>query len=240
MNNTGVVSIDFWNTLVIGHTGGEERHRIRLEALRELANSYDQSINPEKVTEAKQHANDSFEREWLGSQRTPTSDELVGKVLDYLDIPADPNDRADLVRVFEESLWDGAPELTPGALEAIPELAERYPLAIISDTMYSPGRVLREYLNRKNLLDYFEAFVFSDEVGYAKPNPKAFHRVLDATGARAEHSYHIGDLEQTDVTGAKQAGMRAILYTGVTDNGQAETSADHVVEDWDTVLDLLG
>jgi FMN phosphatase YigB (HAD superfamily) len=43
---------------------------------------------------------------------------------------------------------------------------------------------------------------------------------------------HVGDLEHTDVIGAKRAGYRAIRFTGVTPMEEdAATTADFVTDD---------
>ncbi len=59
-------------------------------------------------------------------------------------------------------------------------------------------------------LDQLAPFiVVSEEVGYAKPDPRIFRDALDATGlTRSEQVMFVGDNPQTDIDGARRFGMR--------------------------------
>jgi putative hydrolase of the HAD superfamily len=211
-----LISIDFWNTLVIAETGGQQRHQVRLNAIQEVAAKHDTTITPQAVAEAKQQAAKHFDKIWLGEQRTPSTHELVEQVMRHLDLPVSNEQLEFIAKAFEESLWEGPPQLIDGVEEALDQLASIDQLAIISDTMYSPGRVLRRYLEKQGILAYFQAFAFSDEIGVSKPHQKAFQTVLQETGGDPATSWHIGDLIPTDITGAHQQGMRSVLFTGIT------------------------
>lgn len=236
-----MISIDFWNTIVESESRGDLRRKVRIEAVREVAANYDDRITSEEFDKAKRIASDKFHNIWLNQHRTPTTHELVGYVLDYLDISATEEEQQYLATQFEESLWEGPPQLSEGVDDVIPQLAKQYDLAVISDTMYSPGRVLRRYLEEKNLGKYFQVFVFSDETGYSKPDPKAYHQVLKATDSKAEESWHIGDRLDTDITGAKKVGMRSILFTNFKnyDLQDLSLSPDYNCENWQEVAEIL-
>ncbi len=237
-----LLSIDFWDTLVIAHTGGKKRKQIREQALHEVASEYVENLPESEISNADRKASEEFYRIWFNEQRTPQSREMIKLILGQLGIPATSKELDYLVEVYEESLWEGPPELLPGVKESVSELAGAYKLALISDTMYSPGRVLRKYLEQCGLLDYFDSFLFSDEAGYSKPQVKAFKQMLDDTGCRAEASYHIGDRLNTDIKGAKNAGMKSILFTGVSEKGAEEADdvqPDHRCQSWEEVRSLL-
>jgi len=80
---------------------------------------------------------------------------------------------------FAECVITIPPKLTTGAKEALENLSGKYKLAIISDTGFSPGVTLRRLLEKENVLNYFSAFSFSDETGFAKPHPQAYMTVLN-------------------------------------------------------------
>ncbi len=237
--NNAVISIDFWNTLVKAHTNGEKRHTVRMEALARIAKHHNISLSKEEILEAHKSASRLFDDIWFKQQRTLTTRELIDLILMSLHINPSTGEMDELIITFQESLHAGPPDLADHISEVLPELAERYKIALISDTMYSPGRVLRDYLKTRNLYHYFDTFVFSDEVGYSKPNIKAFQTVLSSTKSTPEYSYHIGDIQDTDIKGAKTAGMKAILYVGISDTYKASNNADYVIDDWNEIRTLL-
>lgn len=237
--NNAVISIDFWNTLVKAQTNGEKRHAVRMEALTRIAKHHNISISEDDISEAHRSASRLFDDIWYGQQRTLTTRELIDRILTSLKINPSTGEMDELVITFQESLHAGPPELADHVSKVLPELAERYKIALISDTMYSPGRVLRDYLKSRNLYQYFGTFVFSDEVGYSKPNIKAFQTVLNSAKATPEYSYHIGDIQDTDIKGAKTAGMKAILYVGISDIYKTSNNADYVIDDWNEIRTLL-
>lgn len=236
-----MISIDFWNTLVQAETGGEVRRNIRIEAVREVASKYNDGISTDEYDKAKRIASDKFHKIWLNDHRTPETIVLVQSILNHLDIPATEKEQQYLVTAFEESLWEGPPELADGARDIIPKLAEQHALTIISDTMYSPGRVLRTYLERADLFQYFSGFVFSNETGVSKPDPKAYEQALKTTNSSFKQSWHIGDRVDTDVSGAKNVGMGAILFTEFTQysDDDLNPAPDHICQDWNQVWDTL-
>jgi len=228
----GIISIDFWFTMVDGRVGGEVRNRIRLEALNKIAQSNNAELQKNLVKEAYAFASAEFEKIWLQEQRTMSTKDLVGLVLQKLGLKATDMQLETLSKVYAESLWDGPPALAPGLQEAIPKLAEHYDLGIISDTMYSPGTVLRVFLEKNGLLKYFKAFVFSDEVGYSKPDKRAFESIREQLQSSSEETaYHIGDLVKTDIKGANQSGYQSVQYTGLNFDGHTK-DAKHVLENW--------
>jgi putative hydrolase of the HAD superfamily len=92
-------------------------------------------------------------------------------------------------------------------------------LGIVCDVGFTPGAHLRGFLARRGLLDHFDGWAFSDEVGVYKPSAGAFrHALTELGGIEPQHAAHIGDLKRTDIAGAKAFGMRAIRYTGVFDD----------------------
>lgn len=242
--NQGMVSIDFWDTLVDAAKGGKKRRKIRHEALCEISEGYVQEFPSAEIDAATKEASEEFNRIWFNQQRTPKAEELINKILINLGIPATKMEMDYLVKVFEESLLEGQPEILDGAKETIESLTGKYRVTLISDTMYSPGRVIRSFLQNNDLLDHFDSFLFSDEAGFSKPNPKAFHKMLKDTGCDAELSYHVGDRLNTDIAGAKKVGMQAILFTGISMKGKATdpkeiAEPDYRCSSWQEVHELL-
>ncbi|MEZ5258385.1 MAG: HAD-IA family hydrolase [Ilumatobacteraceae bacterium] len=92
-------------------------------------------------------------------------------------------------------------------------------LGIICDVGFTPSPVLRTMLERHGVLGYFDAWSFSDEVGWYKPAAQIFAHAMASLGVEAQESAHVGDLRRTDVAGALASGMTVMVrYHGVHDD----------------------
>jgi putative hydrolase of the HAD superfamily len=222
------VTFDFWQTIVTEQEGAFDYYRARrkellIEALRTVDDLKEERLEEALHAEARDH-----NRIWLHEHRTLTAGERLRRVLKLLRVKLPEEVTVDLTRAFETGILERPPVLVEGARELVQALAGRYRLGIISDTGFSPGVVLREVLRANRLLDAFDSLVFSDEAGRSKPHFEVFSRSSEALGTPLAGIVHIGDLEHTDVLGAKNAGCRAIRFTGITPLNGGETQADFV------------
>jgi putative hydrolase of the HAD superfamily len=238
------ITIDFWNTIVDSRNGSLRR-AARNRAMEDVYHRLGKPWNEEEVSAAYDHSYKTFERYWLGEQRTLSADESLHVIWEYLGFDVPSALHASTVSRIEDSILDGMPGLLPGCAEALETLSRHTPLALISDTAFSPGRALRRVLESHGVDRYFSAMIFSDETHVSKPHRRMFERALGEIGAVPEQAVHIGDIERTDVAGAKAMGMRAILFRGDEsgryhdENHAEDTAADAVAHSWGEVLSIL-
>jgi len=117
----------------------------------------------------------------------------------------------DLVEAYSRPVLMVPPAVDDGARGALEALRGRdYTLALVSNTMRTPGVTLRKLLAQYGLLGCFAHTTFSDEVGIRKPDPAIFGLTLRAVGGEPETAVHVGDDPVLDVQGARGAGMRVI------------------------------
>jgi HAD superfamily hydrolase (TIGR01549 family) len=233
------VTFDFWNTLVTD-AHGPEREARRARLVGEELEALGAGVPSVVVDEALRSTFDFFDRVWIGEHRTPLCGELVDALFATLGVraPAEVHDR--VVAAFEELVLEMPPGLTPGALDAVPRLAERYRLAVICDTGYSPGRVLRALLQRYGLLHHFRYLFFSDEHGMSKPDERVFRHTLAELGVGPAEAVHVGDIQRTDIAGAQAVGMTAAHYIGANDSDARSSTADLIVRRFAELPAMLG
>ncbi|MDO8527260.1 MAG: HAD-IA family hydrolase [Deltaproteobacteria bacterium] len=58
----------------------------------------------------------------------------------------------------------------------------------------------------------FDTVIDSHVVGVAKPDPKIFEIALESVKEKPEEAWHVGDMYETDVAGARAAGLTPILF----------------------------
>ena len=134
---------------------------------------------------------------------------------------------------------DMPPDIIEGCAEALQMLSKEFQLAIVSDAIVTPGTELRRLLEHHQIVDYFTAFAFSDEVGHSKPHPEMFTTVLDNMQLEPDEVVHIGDRDHNDIKGAQTMGMRAILFTATRDVDAAATSADAICPSYADLLETI-
>jgi putative hydrolase of the HAD superfamily len=84
---------------------------------------------------------------------------------------------------------------------------KQYILGIISNA----DQTLDTQINRTGLNQYLDVLVTSDLVGVEKPAAPIFLAALTKTRMEASNSIYIGDQYQSDILGALNAGMQAVL-----------------------------
>ena len=74
------------------------------------------------------------------------------------------------------------------------------------------------YLSLLNIIDYFDDLTFSDEIGLLKPETMIFQVALRKLAWGPKESVFIGDSQQSDIAGAKNAGLAAHLFSKSKDD----------------------
>lgn len=103
--------------------------------------------------------------------------------------------------------------LFPDAIDLLGYLKERYTLHIITNGF---EEVQHRKLLNSGLRGYFESIITSEEAGSKKPELPIFNFALSVTGAQKHESLMIGDDEEVDVLGARNADIDSVLvdYSG--------------------------
>ena len=233
------LTFDFWDTLVVDDSDEDVRRAQgllpKVEARRllfweEIERAYDVQIAKEDALAALAEADAWCKARWKEDHITPTVTERLEKAYELLGVEKSEGFDA-LVRRIERLEVETPPRLAEGIAEALHALKGRYRLGIISDTIITPGRGLKEILAGYDLLDCFDAFIFSDEVGCSKPDPRIYQYAAEALGLPLAAVAHIGDREANDVQGPLAVGMKGILYTGIIDRSTPETQASARYDD---------
>jgi FMN phosphatase YigB (HAD superfamily) len=233
------VTFDFWSTLFVD-TRGREREELRATVLADALGAAGLRASAHALAESLRAGWDHFDRVWGHEHRTPPCSELVDAILASLGVrlPVELSDP--LVDRFERLILELPPEPMPGAVYTMPRLAERYRLAVVCDTGYSPGAVLRQVLDRHDLLGYFEYTYFSNEHGMSKPDPRVFLHVLAELDVRPTEAAHVGDIQRTDIAGAQAAGMTAVHFVGANNADVLHSTGDAMVSHFEELPQALG
>jgi putative hydrolase of the HAD superfamily len=230
------LTFDFWGTLYQNTYARSER----LTLLDATLVRHGQQQTWEMLDAAYSHAGSVWEQVWREEQRSIKIERWLEELLGYLDVELPASAERALGRAMQEVYLQGnEPRPVSGVREVLSRLAGRFQLGVISDTGLTPGWVLRQTMQRDKLFAYFNALTFSDELGMAKPRPELFLRTLRLLNARPEQAAHIGDLPETDLRGARQVGMKAILFLGVSHREDGRGLADGVFEDYGELEELL-
>lgn len=87
------------------------------------------------------------------------------------------------------------------------KLKSKYKLYLLSNI----STPYKEAFYNLKLDQYFDDVFFSCDIGFRKPKPEAFEYVIDKTGHKPNQMLMIGDSLTSDLKGATDAGIPAIL-----------------------------
>ncbi len=124
-------------------------------------------------------------------------------------------------------------EVFPEVRPALTALGERY--CVIAVTNGNAD------VNSIGIRDLFHEVISASSAGAAKPNRKIFDIAVEAGGADADQTLHVGDHPEVDVAGARKAGLKSVWV-----NRDNQDWPDHlqrpdgIVRDVGELLALLG
>jgi putative hydrolase of the HAD superfamily len=231
------ITFDFWNTLVVARV--EEMRDRRAEAWLGLLEGAGFARERQLIDQAMESAFEAYNVAWVANEQFSAVD-AVDHALGALDLKAPKDLRAELIA----NLVSGEvhAELTPNVAATLRELkAAGLRLGIVCDVGFSPSPRLRAHLERHGVLELFDHWSFSDEVGHYKPSPEIFRHALTGLGVDdPAAAAHVGDLRRTDIAGARAFGLCAVRYAGIFDDPGDGAEGHHVIADHAELPAVLG
>lgn len=105
--------------------------------------------------------------------------------------------------------WNAAVCYPAGMTELLRELAERYRLAVVSNT--HSRTLVPDHLAAMGVAQLFDTVVLSIDVGHRKPHPAIYRAALEELDIDAGSALFIGDTYAADYLGPRRQGISALL-----------------------------
>lgn len=212
------VTFDFWETLFMDTPGLDRRRdELRCQGLRENLGKLGVDVSVEDLADGFNESTAWLVDIWKRGEQVSTLEQIRYIVnhatRNRANLPTDPGALARL----EESYWSPslmAPaRLNAEAPDVVQQLRDRgLKIGLICNTGRGPGHALRELMRREGVLDYFDVTIFSDEIGFGKPDKRIFLKAAEMLGLLSSEILHVGDNIENDVRGAQSAGMKTLLF----------------------------
>ena len=240
------ITFDLWDTVFIDDSDEPKRKASgrptkvieRRRLVHEFVNRHSR-VSQEIVNAVYDTADAAFRSVWHDQHVTWTVAERLTILLKGLGQTLPDSEMDELIRLHEEMELEFRPDFIPGVHDAIRALHKNYKLGVISDAIFSPGRALRALLEGEGLLQYFDVFVFSDEIRYSKPEPVVFQAALKGFDIKPGQMVHIGDREHNDIAGPQPLGVKAILCTAAIDRDSENTNAEATFSNYKDLPDII-
>lgn len=134
--------------------------------------------------------------------------------------------------------WEWATLLDPDAPPLLEGLKERgLRVGVLSNTSWP--RVRHEQIFVRDRVDHLiDGAVYTCEIPWTKPHPKAFRAAMAAIGvSEPDRCVFVGDRPFDDIYGASNAGMRTVL---LPHSVLPDVQRGHIVGEPDAVINRLG
>lgn len=230
------ITFDLWNTLFQDKSYSSNRITFLNDFLTKIGYTVDLDIVKKCYNRIfLQYDKERFER----IDRHIYNDIRIEKVLDCLNTTLSSAEKEEILLNIEREMLSNPPFLKPGVPEVLKELKLQYKIGLISNTGITPGRIIKQVLKDYSILKYFHTTIFSDEIGYYKPNYLLFHKALKHLKTKPENSIHVGDLLHTDIKGAKDYGMFSIWFNDLNRKSDYDIIPDFEVKSMREIVKVI-
>ncbi|SHM45059.1 HAD family hydrolase [Flavobacterium chilense] len=207
-------SFDLWLTLIRSNPEFKRKRNLLFKDFFEI------NASIEKVTEVVRYydvlCNNINEKTGLNL----STYEIYYLILGALEVNLESNGLERLAAFYDETealFFNNKPELIfPDIKLQFEEIvAEGKSINILSNTGFIKGKSLRKLISYYELTDFISFQIYSDEVGFSKPNKEIFQLVFDQVKESKKipknEVLHIGDNSIADYNGAINFGFEAHL-----------------------------
>jgi putative hydrolase of the HAD superfamily len=213
MNHIAAIGFDLFNTLIT----------LKPSALSAAMSSMIHSLRDNGYPLKKAHFIDAYEQATLHHIEESRKDGkethnrywicTALEILGYSTMPDDPIiERA--VDAYFSDFFHGC-RLIPGTKEMLEFLKSKYPLGLLTNFTHPPA--VRKIIDNLDLGPFFQGVLISGELGYRKPHPMVFRRLVALLGVKKHQILYVGDDPEPDIFGARKAGLQPVWTTCVQD-----------------------
>ncbi|WP_202703736.1 HAD family hydrolase [Flavobacterium sp. UGB4466] len=208
------ISFDLWLTLIKSNPEFKKKRNLLFK------NFFEVDCTIDKVNEVVRYydvlCNNINEKTGLNIDTY----EIYYLILSALEVDINKFETNKLSQFYEETdslFMNYKPELIfPDTKKFFQEITnEDKTINILSNTAFIKGRTLRKLLAYYELTDFFKFQIYSDEVGFSKPNNEIFQLVFDEINVFKstvkKQILHVGDNSVADYNGAINFGFDAHL-----------------------------
>lgn len=140
-------------------------------------------------------------------------------------------------RLFHEFNTDGAVTLYPNVMETLMELKRRGKTLTIASSRSHAS--LAEYIENLGLSEIISYILGADDVKEGKPNPEAIFKTLERFDFDTDEAIMIGDTV-FDINMGINAGVKTCGVTYGNGSRESLSDADWVIDDFGSLLELIG
>jgi len=207
------VLFDFWGTLAENGTYSPLRQTYELFRLRIPFGNFVTSFEQVVMTKPYEDKKEAFTKALDLLHRTPRGDQMEK-----------------LIGLWNKNVL--LAKIYPETIEVLKELKSKgIKLALVSNT---PSFTGHEILEKFDLEQYFDVVMLSFEQGLLKTNPEFFQKTLDKLGVKKEEALMVGDSVPTDIKGAENAGIKALLV-----DRQNKREYENKIQDLNAIFEHL-
>ncbi len=213
-------SFDLWNTLIVSNPAFKGRQASL------LADFFGTSV--ESLSAPLSYLDKALDKKAEQTGLQTNFAERIGLLAEALSLPLPTEPLAALYEAQERLFLAHLPSPSEAEVGKVLDAlkAQGAKLFLVSNTGFIAGSTLRLMLAEWDMLECWDMLLFSDEIGFSKPDKRIFAPVL-----AYPEVVHIGDNFITDYQGARKLGLHSLLYTKNLRNFDPNLDTIHQI--WD-------
>lgn len=189
--------------------------------------------------EASAENADVYQQRATGKLKTER--QMLESMVDGLPFSVSENQLEKLVEIRNNRYQKSLTDIHPDILSTLKQLKESgIKLCLVSNA----DIIDKKYWGISPLKEYFDAVIFSCDVGIVKPDGKIYQLAMDKLNVSAADSIFAGDGGSNELYGAKSVGMATVLTEFLTQKDRQTKekiaeSADFIISDFKGILNIV-